>query len=432
MAGEDIIMMTQEELRKLHVVRKAIDKTITQGEAAEVLGITTRQVRRLIKNIRIEGDKGIIHKNRGKPSNRARPGKIKEKVLKLCREKYHDFGPTLASEKLFERDRIKINDETLRLWFIEGSIGYRKRKKRPHRHWRQRKACFGEMVQMDGSHHDWFEGRGKPCVLMGYIDDATGRPFGRFYPYEGTLPAMASFKRYIKKYGVPLSLYLDKHSTYKVNRKRSIEDELNNADPLSQFVRAAKELGTNVIHANSPQAKGRIERLFGTFQDRLIKEMRLKGIKSIEEGNRFLEGYLSVYAKRFGVAPSNDSDLHRPLPKTIDIDKILCKKTEHALRNDFTIVHNKKFYQIENNIRAKKVTLEERTDGSMLIRHKGSLLKFKTIQARPKENILEKDRYIFPWRKGSTPSKDNPWRAFKINPSSPHGQKEQAKELISV
>jgi len=425
MAGEDIIMMTQGELKKLHIVKKAIDKAITQAEAARIVEITTRQVRRIIKRIRLQGDKGIIHKSRGRPSNRALPERIKDKALKLCREKYHDFGPTLASEKLFERDKIKVNDETLRLWFIQENIGYRTRKKRPHRQWRQRKACYGEMVQMDGSHHDWFEGRGEPCVLMGYIDDATGEPFGKFYPYEGTLPAMDSFKRCLEKHGIPVSLYLDKHSTYKVNQKRTIEDELNGTDPLSQFARAAKELGVNVIHADSPQAKGRIERLFGTFQDRLIKEMRLKGIKSIEEGNRFLEGYLPVYAKRFGVEAANDSDLHRPLPKTIDLDKILCKKTEHALRNDFTVAHDKRLYQIANNIRAKKVMVEERTDGSMLIKHRGSILKFKEIQARPKKIIMEEDRYLFPWKKGSIPSKDNPWRKFQFGSTLP-AHKEEA------
>lgn len=414
MAGEDIIMMTQGELKKLHIVKKTLDRIIAQVEAARILEITTRQVRRIAKRILLEGDKGIIHKNRGKPSNRAKPHKIKDKALKLCREKYKDFGPTLASEKLFEIDKLKVNDETLRLWFIEDNIAYKSRKKRPHRSWRKRKDRFGEMLQMDGSEHDWFEGRGNPCVLMCYIDDATGRPFGKFYPYEGTLPAMDSFKCYIEKHGIPISLYLDKHSTYKVNHKRSIEDELNDTDPLSQFARATKELGVNLIHADSPQAKGRIERLFGTFQDRLIKEMRLKGIKSIEEGNEFLRWYLPVYAKRFGVVPAKNTNLHRPQPKAIDLNRILCKRTEHALRNDFTVAHDKKLYQIENNIRASKVIVEERADGSMLILHRGAPLRFKEIHARPKRIIVEEDRYIFPWKKGSVPSKDNPWRNFQF------------------
>ncbi|MBL7151471.1 MAG: ISNCY family transposase, partial [Candidatus Omnitrophica bacterium] len=327
MAGKDIIAMTQEELKRLHIIRKALDKSITQVEAAGIIGVCLRQAQRILKAVKVEGDKGVIHKSRGRLSNSALPDKIKDKALKLYKEKYHDFGPTLGSEKLFEIDKIKLNDETLRLWLIKAGIPYKKRKKRPHRQWRERKHSFGEMIQMDGSHHNWFEGRGPECVLMGYIDDATGRPFARFYPYEGTLPAMDSFKRYIEKYGVPAILYLDKHPTYKSTKKQTVEEELDNAEPLSQFSRAAKELGVDLIYADSPQAKGRIERLFNTFQNRLIKEMRLKGIKSPEEGNRFLTYYLSRYARRFAVVPANDTDLHRPLPQRVDLDAVFCVKT---------------------------------------------------------------------------------------------------------
>ncbi|MFH1856009.1 MAG: hypothetical protein ABH836_02115 [Candidatus Omnitrophota bacterium] len=181
MARKDIIMATQEELKALHVIRKAIDKVITQKEAAEVISLSERQMRRKLRRIRQEGDKGIIHRLRATPSNRAMPDRIKNKVLALFKDKYSDFGPTLASEKLFERDKIRINDETLRLWLIEADIPYRKRKKRPHRQWRERKTHYGQMIQMDGSEHHWFEDRGPYCVLMGYTDDATGKPFGRFY-----------------------------------------------------------------------------------------------------------------------------------------------------------------------------------------------------------------------------------------------------------
>src|SRR3989338_304247 len=233
MAGKDIIMATQEELKALHVIRKAIDKVITQKEAAEVITLSERQVRRKIKRVRKEGDKGIIHRLRGMPSNRAKLDKIKNKALTLFKTKYPDFGPTLASEKLFERDKIKVNDETLRLWLIEANIPYRKRKKRPHRQWRQRKEYYGQMVQTDGSEHDWFEGRGQKCVFMGYVDDATGIPYGRFHSYEGTIPAMDTFKRYIKRYGIPLSVYLDKHTTYKSTKKQTIEEELANQEALS-------------------------------------------------------------------------------------------------------------------------------------------------------------------------------------------------------
>jgi hypothetical protein len=187
------------------------------------------------------------------------------------------------------------------------------------------------MVQIDGSHHAWFEDRGDPCVLMGYSDDATGDVFGGFYDYEGTMPAMDSFKRYIQKRGLPLKVYLDKHSTYKSTAKATIEEQLEGVGPLSEFERALKELGVEVSHAHSPQAKGRIERLFRTFQDRVIKEMRLRGIKTIEEGNRFLEQYLPLYNKRFSVRPREKDDVHRPLPMGIDLNAILCIKTERTL-----------------------------------------------------------------------------------------------------
>ena len=415
MAGKDIIAMTQEELKRLHVIHKSLDRSITQIEAAGIIGVCLRQVQRIVRKVRVEGDKGIIHKSRGKASNKALPDKIKSKVLKLYKEKYPDFGPTLATEKLFEIDKIKINDETLRLWLLGAGISYNKRKVRPHRQWRQRKACFGQMIQLDGSHHDWFEGRGQKCVFMGYIDDATGRPFGRFYAYEGTLPAMDSLKNYIKKYGIPVSIYLDRHTTYKSNKKQTIEDELNDMEPLSQFARAAKELSVNLIYANSPQAKGRIERLFHTFQDRLIKEMRLENIKTIEEANRFLARYLPAYGKRFSVRPANNVDLHRTIPDGVNLNKILCIKTIRALRNDFTIAHNGKLYQVEDNLNAKEVTIEERINGSMLIVYKDKVLRYREITKRPQKAIeVLKSRLS---ARAHTPPKDHPWQNFRFGSS---------------
>jgi len=419
MAGEDIITMSQEDLKRLHVIRKAIDRTITQQEAAEIIGVGLRQAQRITRRIRAEGDKGIAHRLRGVPSNRAISNKVKDKALKLFKDKYPDFGPTLASEKLFERDKIKVNDETLRLWLVENNISYKKRKKRPHRQWRERKECFGQMVQMDGSHHDWFEGRGSKCVLMGYIDDATGRPFARFYSYEGTLPAMDSFKRYIKKRGIPLSVYLDKHTTYKSPGKASIEEELNNITPLSQFERALKELNVEVIHANSPQAKGRIERIFNTFQDRLVKELRLEKINSIEAANAFLGQYLFEYGKRFSISPAKEADLHRPLAKSVDLDRILCVKTERALRNDFTIVINNKRYQILDNIRAKTVMIEERMNSSMVIRYKDDILRFKEITERPVKGAKNPFRFVVK-RVYTPPEADHPWRNFKFGAHYAH------------
>jgi len=266
---------------------------------------------------------------------------------------------------------------------------------------------------------------------MGYIDDATGKVFARFYDYEGTIPAMDGFKRYSKKYGLPMSVYLDKHSTYKSTAKPSIQDELDNVEPLSQFERALKELGVEVIHAHSPQAKGRIERLFGTLQDRLVKEMRLRGIRTLEEGNRFLAEYLPLYNRRFSVCPKEKGNFHRPLAKGLDLDTILCVRTERALRNDFTVAHNKKLYQIEDTIgqtagggplakgdllvratsgKASRVVVQDRIDGSMIITYKGRSLRFKQISARPvREN---RDPVVVRKKKPYIPPADHPWRRF--------------------
>ena len=413
MAGKDIIMASQEELKRLHVIQKVLEGVIKQVEAAEMLALSSRQVRRIVKRVKAEGDRGIIHKSRGRPSNRKIADQIRDEVINLYQLQYKDFGPTLASEKLLEREGIRISDETLRRWLTETGDWKKSRKKGKHRHWRERKAHCGEMVQLDGSHHRWFEGRGPGCVLMGYIDDATGKVFARFYDYEGTIPAMDSFKRYSKQYGLPMSVYLDKHSTYKSTAKPSIQDELDGVEPLSQFERALKELGVEVIHAHSPQAKGRIERLFGTLQDRVVKEMRLRGIKTLEEGNRFLAEYLPLYNRRFSVCPKEKGNFHRPLPKGLDLDTILCVRTERVLRNDFTVAHNKKLYQIEDTIKASRVVVQNRINGSMIITYKGRPLRFKQISARPvREN---RDPVVVRKKKPYIPPADHPWRRFTLS-----------------
>jgi hypothetical protein len=417
MARKDIIGMTQEELKRAHVIRKALEKVITQKEASKLIGVTLRQAQRLAYRVRQEGDGGVIHKGRGKASNRALSEKLKQKVLKLYKKNYADFGPTLASEKLLEREKIKVNDETLRLWLIENNVEYKRRKKRAHRQWRERKHYYGQMIQLDGSKHAWFEGRGPKCVFMGYIDDATGKPFGRFYEYEGTWPAMDSFKRYIKKNGIPVSVYLDKHTTYKSPAKQTIEDELKNREPLSQFERALKELGVDVIHAHSPQAKGRIERLFRTFQDRLLKELRLENVKTIEEANKVVGRFLSFYAKRFSIKPLKNENLHRPIPEKLDLDRILCVKTERTLKNDFTVSHDKKLYQILDNIPACKVVMEEKVKGSIEIYYKNRRLKYKEIIRRPKTKEAKTSKVLVK-KKHRSPSSDHPWKQVKIIPQN--------------
>jgi transposase len=409
--GRGIITMSMKEAKRLHLVQKAMEKGITQGEAADMAGLCLRQMQRIVQRVRAEGDPGVCHRARGRKPNNRIPETVKDKAIELCRERYREFGPTLASEKLLEKHRLKVSVETLRTWLLEAGLPYRKRKKRPHRQWRERKSCRGAMVQLDGSHHDWFEGRGPACVLMGYVDDATGEVYARFYDYEGTLPAMDSFKGYIRQYGIPQSVYLDRHSTYKATvQYQTIEDQLEDRQLMSQFEKSLKELGVTVIHAYSPQAKGRVERLFGTFQDRVIKEMRLAGIRNQDEGNAFLESYLPNYNRRFRVSPAQDTDLHRPFKDRRKLDRILSIRSMRVLRNDFTIAHNKRLYQIKDTIRAKKVAVEERTDGSMRILHNGQRLRYQEITTRPKKERDSSVKLHKTWDRGK-PTRVHPWRA---------------------
>ena len=406
MAGKDIIIMSMKELSRLSVIGKAIEKQITQKEAAEILDLCTRQIRRIVAKVKLEGDEALIHKSRGKPSNRARQQKIRNRILHLCKREYKGFGPTFAAEKLFEINKIKIHPDTLRKWFIEAVIEYSRRKNRKHRSWRPRKECFGQMTQIDGSHEDWFEARGDKCVYMGYIDDATNKVFGRFYEYEGTMPFMDSFKRYAKKHGLPQRVYFDNHSTYKSNRKLTVEEQLDNKKAQSQVERALNELGVEYIHAASPQAKGRIERSFRTHQDRLIKEMRLVGISNIKDANKFLSSYyIPKHNRKFSIPAKNNTNLHRPIPKGLNLDKILCERTEAALRSDFTVRYDKKLFQVLDNTPAKKLTVEERLNNKLYISYKGKELKYKLINIKP---IPEKK--VYKPRKIYIPPKDHPYK----------------------
>jgi hypothetical protein len=407
MVREDRILMSMKELRRLRVIHQVIEKKLTQVKASGLLELTDRQIRRIVKRVREMGDAGLAHRSRGKPSNRAIDGTIKARVLNVYGTTYADFGPTLAAEKLSEREGIPISDETLRGWLLQAGIDHFKRRKRPHRQWRERKAHRGELVQMDGSHHAWFEDRGPACVLMAYSDDASGRVSARFYAYEGTIPAMDSFKRYVKRYGLPLAVYADKHTTYKSPAEPTLTEQLEGQEPMSQFERSLSELGVEMIHAHSPQAKGRIERLFGTFQDRVIKEMRLAGITTMEEANRFLAGYLPIYNRRFAIRPAQTADLHRSIPQGLDLNGTLCIKTERALRNDFTVAHNRTLYQIKDTFRAQRVTVEERLDGSLRITHQGKRLRYHAIASRPRPV-----RRAAPTSKTTPrtkPAPDHPW-----------------------
>jgi len=417
MIGEDTVVMSLKELRRMHVIRHAMAKKVTQGQAGALLGLTARHVRRLITRLRTEGEAGLAHRGRGQPSNRQPAAGLRAQVLRLYATRYGDFGPTLAAEHLAKRHGIRLSDETLRRWLLAQGVTHFQRRRRPHRAWRARKAAVGEMVQLDGSHHAWFEDRGPSCVLMAYVDDASSRVDARFYHYEGTVPALDSFRGYIRRHGLPLAVYTDKHTTYKSSAAPTVAEQLDGRPSHSQFERSLAELGVEVIHAHSPQAKGRVERLFKTLQDRLVKDLRLAGIATIEAANQFLESWLPLYNRRFAVEPAAAVDLHRPRPAAWELDQILCVKTTRVVRRDWTVAHDGHLYQLDTNVRATQVVVEERLDGTRRITHHGRPLRSHAITARPA--TVSASSLVMP-RRPVKPTPDHPWRKRLLPDRAPH------------
>ena len=396
MGQKDIIIMSVKEIEKLKVITDVTEKRISQKIASKRLNLSSRQIRRLIKRFKTQGAKGLANKHRNTVSNRKLPDDLRLKVLELYKQNYPDFRPTFFCEKLSELHNIEISKETARKWLLNEGLWKRERKIKLRKSLRERKPCFGEMLQLDGSKHDWFEGKRDKAVLMSFIDDATGMVYARFYEYEGTIPAMDLLKNYILKYGLPMSIYSDKHTTYKSPDKEA----------LSQFGRALSELGIELIHANTPQAKGRIERSFSTLQDRLVKEMRLKNIRGIETANNFLKQYLPVFNSKFNVIAFDNTDVNVKIDANIDLDSYLCIKAQRTVKNDNTVSYDAKIYQLESFIRAKTVTVEEHMDGSVHIKHNGMPIKYKEIIKRPVKEVKK----IIKLRKTYSPPLDHPWR----------------------
>lgn len=418
---EDIIPMKRRDAERLRIIQRVIDKHLRQVEGGEILGLGERQVRRIVAAVRKKGARGVIHGNRGRVSGRKLGDRIKDKILSLVKTRYPDFGPTLAVETMAEQGEATISRETLRKWMIEAGMWQVRRRRKEIHSWRERKAHFGQMVQMDGSQHDWLEGRGPQMVLMGYIDDATGRAWGRFYGYEGVEPAMDSLGRYFGLYGLPQSIYLDKHSTYKTTRQPDQDELLRGEMAKTQVERAVGELEVRVIHAHSSQAKGRVERNFRTLQDRLVKAMRLAGIKTLEEANEFLEGYWPRHNARFAKEPRERGDLHRPLPKSKKLEEILCLKAKRSINNGFLIKWRNRLLVVQKPSRAmigRKTEVWEHFDGRLEVRWQGRPLEVreveKAVAAVPQTPVVivisKKAKYI--------PPPDHPWR--RHNPRLHH------------
>ncbi len=399
--------MRVKELKRVHVIRQAMEKPCPQKQAGEVLGLPTRHVRRLIQRVQAEGDAGLMHRSRGRSSNRRSQPALKARVLRWYGQPYGDFGPTFAAEKLTERHGIRLSAETVRRWWQGAGVTHFQRRKRPPRAWRACTAHVGALLQMDGSHHAWFEDRGPISVLMAYIDDASRRVSARFYEYEGTVPALDSFGRYVRRDGVPLCAYADKHTTYRAPGEPTGAEQWAGTKPQSPFERALAELGVTLLHAHSPQAKGRVERLFKTLQDRLVKDLRLAGIATLEAANRFLETWRPRYNRRFTVQPAETADLHRPSPAAHELERMLCLKTTRGVRRDWTVAPHGHLYQLETNVRAAQVVVEDHLDGTMRMTHHGRPLRYQAITARP-VTVAKPTPLALP-RRPVKPKPTHPW-----------------------
>jgi hypothetical protein len=377
---KDLISMSQRERDVLKVMSGVLKGDRTQVEAARLLGRSVRQIRRLCQRMKFEGDGVVVHGLRGKPSNHRLDEAMRASAVRLYREKYSDFGPTLAAEKLGEDDRVVVAVRTLREWLLAEGLWHRRRERDKRRSRRERRACFGELVQADASTHDWLEGRGVPMALVGMIDDATSRVVARFHPSETTEAYMDVLSRWIGKHGRPLAWYSDRHGIFRA------EDALDTPVP-TQFSRGLKELEIELICANSPQAKGRVERLWGTAQDRLVKELRLAKCRTLEEANQVLETkFLPWFNRRCVVNASSRNDAHRALGRLQNLSAILSHQTTRGVANDYTIRFENEVYQLLPPVwpgeRGGRVIVEWRLDGSMHVRFKDKYLPHRRVEQK--------------------------------------------------
>ena len=376
--------MSLKERDRLKIISRVFSGELSLRYGSEKLGLSYRQSGRLLSRYRVEGDAGLLHRGRGRASNRKITEEVKKEAVALLRENYADYGPTLASEILEERHQFSISRETLRGWMDEAGLRSVRRRRVGHRRWRERRQCFGELVQMDTSEHDWLEGRGEEMRLISMIDDATSRLHARFYHSDSTVNNMDLLKRYIKRYGRPLSLYTDKASHFSYNGREEVEHQLSGQSPKTQIGRALSDLSIELILAHSPQAKGRVERQFGTLQDRLVKRLRLVGANDLASANECLERYmLPLWNKRFTVEAKSEVNLHRSL-EGFSLEQIFSLHERRTVANDYTFSLNCQRYQIAKSsvrpgLRGGKILVESRLNGQVKASFRGEYLELKKL-----------------------------------------------------
>jgi hypothetical protein len=376
-----VLSMSRTEIDRVHVLRDVVGERITVREAAQLMRVTPRQIFRLLKAYRAGGPAALISKKRGKPSNRAYPALVRSEALALIKANYPDFGPTLAAEKLSERHGLHFGVETVRRWMLTDGIWQdrRQRLKRVYQP-RYRRDCVGELIQIDGSEHWWFEDRGPQCTLLVFIDDATSRLMHlRFVETESTFDYFAAASAYLQRYGKPIAFYSDKHATFRVNKVGA-----TGGDGMTQFGRALHELNIDIICANAPQAKGRVERANGTLQDRLVKELRLAGISTIDAGNAFLPAFMEDYNRRFAKAPFSEKDMHRALAEHDNLEDAFAWKEERTVSQSLTLQYDKVLFILEPNeittsLSRQRVMVYDYPDGRLVIKHKGRALPYRTF-----------------------------------------------------
>ena len=429
---DKLLTMSNQEITRLEVMQRLKEKRLAQKEAARMLKLSVRQIKRLFRAYEAQGAKGLISGRRGKPSNNRLDPQVIQHAIDLLYERYQDFGPTLAHEKLLEVHGLKLSDESVRRLMIEEGIWKPRKAKKPSaQQMRERRACFGELVQIDGSDHAWFEGRGPKCTLLVYIDDATGKLLELWFVPDETFFAYCEASRhYFERYGKPVAFYSDKHGIFRVNQEQTI----GLGSGLTQFGRAMQDLDIQIICANSPQAKGRVERANQTLQDRLVKELRLRGISDMDAGNAYLPEFRDDFNRRFAVEPRSTHDAHRPLLKTENLDIILTHQKTGTLSKNLTVQYNKVIYQIQSDrpdyaLRNAKVTVCENAKGEVTILYKDDPLAY-TIYHKPtrQAEVVDTktlDRQItIP----KPPAPNHPWRRYgyhisgkPIQEAAPHG-----------
>jgi transposase len=408
----DELRMSLKERIRLDAMNRLTRKEMTVVAAAELAGVSLRQMRRLWKRFKVQGAGGLLHRLRGRSSNRGLGQAFTDRVVKLHQEKYADFGPTLACEKLAEQG-LALSPNTLTAMLKERGLWQRRRRRGRHRKRRERRACLGALVQMDGSHHDWFEGRGGKCVLMVMIDDATSRTYARFYSAETTDAAFDVFGRWVKRQGIPRALYVDRHSIYR--------DE-DHPDRPTQFGRAMKGLSVELIQAHSPQAKGRVERRNAVFQDRLVKEMRLRKINDIASANIFLEGkFLEEINGRYAVTPRQDEDLHRPVERGTALEEVLCVQEQRVVGQDWCVRWQNRWLQIDAGHAAlalprRRVLVKHLANGQLILEYKRDRLTCCELKAKP---AAAKQKKSIVNNRAWKPAAGHPWRGEPARRADP-------------